>query len=106
MKPTYQTKSQLKRIKSERGIARARAGLSGTTCSFQSSSCNLPHSASKTDRGGHVFDAPEFRSLSDEFLGTESRRNYIVDAVLFTILIVVSTWPIVEMGAAIAKWIK
>jgi hypothetical protein len=60
--------------------------------------------------GGHkltrpVF-APGFRDLSDEFLGAETKRNYVTEALFFAIIVGVSAWPIVSMVQALAQFVK
>jgi hypothetical protein len=54
----------------------------------------------------HTVNALEFRNLSKEFLGAESRRSYVAEAALFTIIVAISAWPIVLMAQAIARWIR
>jgi hypothetical protein len=50
--------------------------------------------------------APSFRDLSSDFLGTEMKRNYIAEALLFAIIVGVSAWPIVSMFQALAQLVK
>lgn len=50
--------------------------------------------------------APGFRDLSNEFLGAETKRNYVAEALFFAIIVGVSTWPIVSMLQAMAQFIK
>jgi hypothetical protein len=47
--------------------------------------------------------APGFRDLSKEFLGTETKRNYVAEVLFFAIIVAVSTWPIVSMMHALAR---
>ena len=50
--------------------------------------------------------APGFRDLSNEFLGTEAKRDYVAEALFFAIIVGVSAWPIVSMVRALAQLIK
>lgn len=50
--------------------------------------------------------APGFRDLSNEFLGTEAKRNYVAEVLFFAIIVGVSTWPIVSMVRALAQLTK
>ncbi len=50
--------------------------------------------------------APGFRDLSNEFLGAETKRNYVAEALFFAIIVGVSTWPIVATLQAMAQFIK
>ena len=50
--------------------------------------------------------APGFRDLSNEFLGAETKRNYVAEVLFFAIIVGVSTWPIVSMLQAMAQFIK
>ena len=47
--------------------------------------------------------APGFRDLSNEFLGAETRRNYIAEVFLFAIIVGVSAWPIALMVQALGQ---
>jgi hypothetical protein len=50
--------------------------------------------------------APGFRDLSNEFLGAETKRNYVAEVIFFAIIVGVSTWPIVSMVRALAELTK
>jgi hypothetical protein len=50
--------------------------------------------------------APGFRDLSNEFLGAETKRNYVAEVLFFAIIVGVSTWPIISMVQAMAQWMK
>jgi hypothetical protein len=47
--------------------------------------------------------APGFRNLSNEFLGTETKRNYVAEVFFFAIIVGVSAWPIVSMVRALEQ---
>jgi hypothetical protein len=50
--------------------------------------------------------APGFRDLSNEFLGAETKRNYVAEVLFFAIIVGVSVWPIVTMVQALALLMK
>jgi len=50
--------------------------------------------------------SPSFRELSNEFLGAETKRNYVAEAFLFAIIVGVSAWPIVSMVQALSQLMK
>jgi hypothetical protein len=50
--------------------------------------------------------APGFRDLSNEFLGAETKRNYVAEVLFFAIIVGVSVWPIISMVYALAELVK
>lgn len=50
--------------------------------------------------------APGFRDLSKEFLGAETKRNYVAEVLFFAIIVGVSAWPIVIMAQTLAQFVK
>ena len=49
---------------------------------------------------------PSFRDLSSEFLATEMKRDYLVEALFFALMVGVSAWPMVSMIQALAQLVK
>ena len=47
--------------------------------------------------------APGFRDLSNEFLGAETKRNYVAELLFFAVIVGISTWPIVSMLHAVGQ---
>lgn len=43
-----------------------------------------------------------FRHLSSSFLTAETKRDYLLEAVCFVIMVTVSAWPIVSMMRALS----
>jgi hypothetical protein len=43
-----------------------------------------------------------FRDLSNEFLGVEMKRDYLIEAFCFLIIVSVSAWPIISMVRALS----
>ena len=50
--------------------------------------------------------APGFRNLSYEFLGAETKRSYVAEALFFAIIVGVSVWPIASMLQALGQLMK
>ena len=72
---------------------------------FHTASSELRSGGSSHKLTRPVF-APGFRDLSNEFLGTEAKRNYVAEVLFFAIIVGVSTWPIVSMVRALAQLMK
>jgi hypothetical protein len=99
MKPNSQISRQLSRHD-------RRPTLPVTDYSFH------PASGLPTNRGathppgaGRVL-ARRFRQLSSDFLGRETTRDYVVELLLFTIIVSVSAWPMASMLRALAQLTK
>jgi hypothetical protein len=104
MKSLPQISRQPRRHRGEQSPTLLRLAQPVTDCHF-----HAPASEMKAG-GSHkmirpVF-APGFRNLSNEFLGTEAKRNYLAELILFAIIVGVSTWPIVSMVQALALLAK
>ncbi|HEX7531176.1 MAG TPA: hypothetical protein VF333_08525 [Pyrinomonadaceae bacterium] len=105
MKSLPQISGQPGRHRGEQSLAGARLKHPLTDYHFHAAGSEM-----KSGGGSHkltrpVF-APGFRDLSSEFLGTEAKRNYVVEALLFAIIVGVSAWPIVSMVHALAQLMK
>jgi len=46
---------------------------------------------------------PAFHTLSSEYFGTETGRNQIVEFLLFTLLGLITAWPIISMVVAVGR---
>lgn len=44
--------------------------------------------------------------MSTKFLGAESTRDYVVEALLFALFVIVSAWPMISMLRANAELLK
>jgi hypothetical protein len=95
MKPTSQLSRQPGR----------RANHPRTDCNFHAPANEVQSAGSSRKLTRPVF-APGFRDLSNEFLGAETKRNYVAEVLFFAIIVGVSTWPIVSMLQAMAQFIK
>jgi len=76
-----------------------------TDYGFHAAGSEMKSGASSQKLVRPIF-APGFRDLSNEFLGAETKRNYVAEVLFFTIIVGVSTWPIVSMVRALAEFVK
>jgi hypothetical protein len=107
MKPTSQIPRQPGRHDEERSSSpfRSHSTLPLTDCHFHASASEGQSTGSSRTVARPVF-APGFRNLSNEFLGAETKRNYLAEVLFFAIMVGVSTWPIVSMVRALAELTK
>ncbi len=105
MKPTSQLSRQPGRRAGEESPSRLRSNHPRTDCNFHASASEIQSAGSSRKLTRPVF-APGFRDLSNEFLGAETKRNYVAEVLFFAIIVGVSTWPIVSMLQAMAQFIK
>jgi hypothetical protein len=103
MKPTSHISSHLGRRSGERSPARLRSNQPLTDYHFQTGETS---GGRKDGRLSPPVFAPGFRDLSNEFLGAETRRNYVAEVLFFAIIIGVSAWPIASMVQALAQLVK
>jgi hypothetical protein len=50
--------------------------------------------------------APGFRKISNEFLGAETTRDYVLEFLFFAVITAVSAWPIVSMLQALERFVR
>ena len=105
MKPASQLSRQTGRRAGEESPTRLRSNHPRTDCNFHAPAGEVPSvgGARKLTRPAL---APGFRDLSNEFLGAETKRNYVAEVLFFVIIVGVSTWPIVATLQAMAQYIK
>lgn len=75
------------------------AGFPLTDCNFQptgdpKSSCSNLSSAAKS---------PAFHRLSSDFFGAEAYRDYVTNFFVFTLLGLITAWPIFSMIVAVTQ---
>lgn len=105
MKPTSQLSRQPGRCAGEESTSRLRSKHPRTDCNFHAPASEIQAPGSSRKLSRPVF-APGFRDLSNEFLGAETKRNYVAEVLFFAIIVGVSTWPIVATLQAMAQFIK
>jgi hypothetical protein len=105
MKSPSQISGQPGRLRGEQSQAGLRLKHPLTDYHFQAAGNEMKSGGTSHRLTRPVF-APGFRDLSNEFLGTEAKRNYVAEALLFAIIVGVSTWPIVSMVHALAQLMK
>lgn len=59
---------------------------------------------SSINQSGTEF--PAFHTLSSEYFGAETGRNQIVEFLLFTLLGLITVWPIISMVVAIGRMFR
>jgi hypothetical protein len=97
MKPQSQISGQFGSHRGEEMLAGVRLTHPPTDFHYQASGGGFrgPH-------GRLQHSTPSFRDLSNEFLGEEMKRDYLMEAICFLILVSVSAWPIVSMVRALS----
>lgn len=105
MKPNSQISRQLERLDEEGSSSPLRSTHPLTDYRFHASASEVQSAGSSRKLSRPVF-APGFRDLSNEFLGAETKRNYVAEALFFAIIVGVSVWPIVSMVQALAHLMK
>lgn len=105
MKPTSQITRQPGRHDEEHSSSLAHSTHPLTDCHFHAPTSERQITGSSRKVTRPVF-APGFRDLSNEFLGAETKRNYVAEVLFFAIIVGVSTWPIVSMMQALAQLMK
>jgi hypothetical protein len=50
--------------------------------------------------------SPAFHKLSSEFLGAETSRDYVAELSAFTVISVVSAWPIISSIVAVIRMLR
>jgi hypothetical protein len=103
MKTTPQISRQPSRLGGERSSSQSHSSHPLTDYRFRAPEVQSAGSSRKLTRP--VF-APGFRDLSNEFLGAETKRNYVAEVLFFAIIVGVSTWPIISMVQAMAQLMK
>jgi len=107
MKPNAQTSRQSDHLNQERFSFRGGSNHPLIDYQFRTalSERSLGGAASNRKPARPVF-APGFRALSNKFLSTEARQNYVLEALLFAIIVAISAWPIASMFKALAESLK
>ena len=103
MKPTSHISRHSGCSDGERSSAQSHSRQPLTDYHFHAS--EFPSGGKDGRPSSRVF-APGFRNLSYEFLGAETRRSYVVEALFFAIIVGVSVWPIASMVQALGELLK
>ena len=103
MKPTSHISTPLGRHAGERSPAPWHSRQPWIDYHFHSSE---PPAGGEDGRLSPPLFAPGFRNLSYEFLGAETRRNYVAELFFFAIIVGVSVWPIALMVQALGELLK
>ena len=65
-----------------------------------------PTAEAKTTAGRPVAKLTGFHKLSSDFLGTEMARDYATEFSAFTIIALISAWPILLSIAAMVRMVR
>lgn len=106
MKPTPTLDSRERSSRGTRRGLRAHESFPLTDCQFRSSAEARSVSALLPGKTSPVSELRKFRKLSSEFLGDEMTRDYVREAILFTVIVAVAAWPIMQMIAALARSVR
>jgi hypothetical protein len=107
MKPNSQISRQPGRLDEEGSSSQLPSNHPWTDYHFHASASELKaNGAGSSDKLARPVFAPGFRDLSNEFLGAETKRNYLAEVLFFAIIAGVSAWPIVSMMRAMAQLMK
>ena len=103
MKPTPLLDSGERFSRGESRGVRAHGSFPLTDYQFRSSAEARSVSALLPGKTGRVSS---FWKLSTDFLGDEATRDYVKEALLFTVIVAISAWPIMEMVGALAQLVR
>jgi hypothetical protein len=62
-----------------------------------------PTGDAKSTAGRQIAKLTGFHKLSSDFLGTEVARDYFVEFSAFTVIALISAWPILSSIVAVAR---
>ena len=105
MKPLSQISRQLRPLHGEQTPIWSQVKQPVTECCYQATAGD-PRAAKESLKLSKPPLSPSFRDLSNEFLGAETKRNYVAEAFFFAIIVGVSAWPIVTMVQALSQLMK
>lgn len=49
---------------------------------------------------------PSFRRISEDYFKTEARRSFVTEATFFALMVITSSWPIVQSVRAMAVLVR
>jgi hypothetical protein len=77
--------------------------------SFPLTDYNFQSTADAKSSSSNVFpekESPAFHKLSSEFFGAEAYRDYVAEFSAFTVLGLITAWPIMSMVVAVTHLIR
>lgn len=68
----------------------------------------LPTAETQTEfaAGRPARKLPAFYRLSSGFFGTEAYRDYVTEFLVFTVIALATTWPIISMLVAVTRLLR
>jgi hypothetical protein len=106
MKPTPQFSSHARPFRGDIRGSPERGTFPLTDYNFQPSAEARNVSSLLPGKTRRVSELHRFWKLSSEFLSGETSRDYVKEGILFTVIVAVSTWPIISMIAALARLVR
>ncbi|MDP9254749.1 MAG: hypothetical protein M3O66_07425 [Verrucomicrobiota bacterium] len=106
MKLTPQLTSHERSLRADIRGSRDHGTFLLTDYNFQSSAEARNVSAPLPGKTPRVSELNRFWKLSSEFLGAETRRDYLKEGIYFSLIVAVSAWPIISMIAALARMVR
>jgi hypothetical protein len=106
MKPTPRLSSHGRSLRGDIRGSPGHGAFPLTDYNFQSGAEACAASGVLPGKTGHVSQLRTFRKLSSEFLGTETSRDFLKEAILFTVIAAISAWPIGSMFAAMERLVR
>jgi hypothetical protein len=107
MKPNSKISRQPGRLDADSSASRLRSNHPETDYSFQAPASELrARGSGSSHKLRRPTFAPGFRDLSNQFLGAETKRNYVAEVFFFAIIVAVSAWPIASMVQALSQLAK
>ena len=106
MKPTHHISSNQRTSHGESRSSREHRNFPLTDYDFQSTAQVSGSGQTFPNKATHVSALHRFRQLSNEFVGAETSRYFVIEILLFSVIASVSAWPIVSMISALARMLK
>ena len=106
MKPTHHISSNQRTSHGESPSSREHPSFPLTDYDFQTTAQVSGSGQTFPKKATHISALRRFRQLSNEFVGAETSRYFVIEILLFSVIASVSAWPIVSMISALARMLK
>lgn len=104
MKPTHHISFDLRRLEVNRALPRGRKQFPPTEFHYRAIAEPRGGASAKSNRC--LLELRTFREVATRFSGSEARRMFVAELVLFLLITGVSAWPIMSMIAALRQMLK
>jgi len=106
MKPTPLHDFRERSSRGESRGLRAHGSFPLTDYQFRPTTAARSVASSLPRKTGPVSELRNFWKLSSEFLTGETTHDYVKEAILFTVIVAISAWPIIQMIGALALSVR